>query len=280
MPATLRIATVPYLNARPLVYGLANRSDVDLRQAAPSALAGLLRRDAALAPSIEYFRLAAERGERDRARPKRGPVPGRPTRFVALPTAAIGSRGAVGSVRLFGYAEAERVRRVHLDPESRTSNVLARILMVRAMGLAPHFAMPGEGGHGARPPDAEVMIGDRALAAATARAQWVMDLGEAWDRRVHLPFVYAFWTARADADLARLTAVLTEARDRGLAACEAIAEAAAEELGLPAEALRAYLLRQVRYGFGPREQKGLRAFYRMAVEEGLAPAGSRLRLAT
>jgi len=274
MPDPLRIATVPYLNARPLVHGLAGRADVVLREAPPSALGEVLRRgeaDVALAPSIEYFRLAADRGERDRAR--------RPARFVALPVSAIASRGPVGSVRLFGYAEPERVRRVLLDAESRTSNVLARILVGRTMGLAPHFAMPDEAGPGARPPDAEVMIGDRALVAAPADVRWVMDLGEAWDRLVHLPFVYAFWTARADADLARLTAILSEARDAGLAARDAIAEAAAGPLGLPADALRTYLYDQVRYAFGAGERKGVRAFYRMAVEEGLAPYGSRLRVA-
>jgi len=273
MPAPVRIATVPYLNARPLIHGLADRADVSLRAAPPSVLGGLLRRgeaDVALAPSIAYFRLAADRGERDRGRGSAG--------FVALPVAAVASRGPVGSVRLFGYTEPAQVRRVRLDAESRTSNVLARIL-VAGMHLAPHFAMPDEAGPGTRPPDAEVMIGDRALTAAPEGVRWVMDLGEAWDHLVHLPFVYAFWTARAGADLGRLTAVLSEARDAGLAAREAIAESAAGRLGLPAEALRTYLCDQVRYTFGTSERKGLRAFYRMAVEEGLAPDGARLRVA-
>jgi chorismate dehydratase len=273
MPDPLRIATVPYLNARPLVHGLAGRPDVSLSSAAPSALADRLRRgeaDAALVPSIDYFRLAADRGERIRGGAAGG--------VVALPVAAIGSRGPVGSVRLFGYTEPKQVRRVRLDAESRTSNVLARLLMNRAMNLAPHFAMPDEGGPGTRPPDAEVMIGDRALAAAPDAAEWVMDLGEAWDHLVRLPFVYAFWTARTGAALARLAAVLAEARAAGLAARPAIARAAAEELGLTSEALETYLVEMVRYDFGRREQKGLVAFYRMAVEDGLAPEGARLRV--
>ncbi len=271
MPDPLRITTVPYLNARPLVHGLAGRGDVRLSEGPPSALASRLRRgetDAALLPSIEYFRLAAEGGERARGGAAAG--------VVALPVAAIGSRGPVGSVRLFGYAAPQRVRRVRLDAESRTSNVLARLVVSRAMNLSPHFAMPEEGGPDARPPDAEVMIGDRALAAAPQAAEWVMDLGEAWEHLVRLPFVYAFWTARTDADLARLVAVLTEARDAGLAARDAIGDAAAPDLGLSAEALRTYLAEMVRYAFGRREQKGLVAFYRMAVEEGLAPGGARL----
>jgi len=91
MPDPLRIATVPYLNGRPLVHGLAERDDVTLSAAPPSHLGDLLRRgeaDAALLPSIEYFRLAAGGGERLRGRAPAG--------FVALPVAAIGSRGPVG----------------------------------------------------------------------------------------------------------------------------------------------------------------------------------------
>jgi len=274
MARPLAIATVPYLNAWPLVYGLAARPDVRLRTEPPRALAALLGRgevDAALGPSIDYFRLTAERGERLRGRATAA--------FAALPVAAIGSQGPVGSVRLFGYGNPKALRRVRLDGDSRTSNVLARLLIRRTLGQEPHYAVPAEERPGGRPPDAEVAIGDRALAAPPAAAVWTLDLGEAWDDFVHLPFVYAFWTARADADLGRASAVLTEARDAGLAAVDELAERASERLGLEADHARRYLTQQVHYAFGPRERKGLRVFYEMAVEDGFAPPGARLRLA-
>lgn len=277
MAAKIRVGTVRFLNAWPLVFGLRDREDVDLRSEVPSALGPLLARgevDVALAPSIEYFRLAADGTERTRAaEAPRGARAG----FVALPVAAIGSRGAIGSAKLFGFAEQDRLRRVLLDPASRTSNALARVLVIRRFGCTPHFVMPDQiGPTPSRPPDAEVVIGDRALAAERPEALWVRDLGEEWHRFVRLPFVYAFWMARADAPLAYLMALLTEARDRGLAARESIAEEGARAIGIPAEAAARYLLEQVRYGFGPKEQAGLRAFYRMAAEEGLAPEGVRL----
>ena len=280
MAEKLRIGTVRFLNAWPLVFGLKDRADVELRAEVPSALGPMLARgevDVALAPSIEYFRLASEGAERARAA---GALRGAHAGFVALPVAAIGSRGAIGSVKLFGFAEQDRLRRVLLDPASRTSNALARVLVVRRLGCTPHFVMPEEIGlTPPRPPDAEVVIGDRALTAERPGAKWVRDLGEEWHRFMRLPFVYAFWMARTDAPLGRLTEMLAEARDRGLAARESIAEKAARELGLPGDVARRYLLDEVRYGFGPKEQEGLRAFYRMAAEEGLAPEGVRLRLA-
>ena len=277
MPETLTIGAVPYLNARPLTFGLEAESGIRLRLARPSDLAAMLRSGevvAAMAPSIEYFCMAAEGSERVRASSK---AAGGAGGFVALPVAAIGSRGPVGSVRLFGFAAPDKLRRVLLDSASRTSNALARVLVVRRLGSQPHFLLPEEVGTSSRRVDAEIVMGDRALSAERPEAEWELDLGSEWQHWVHLPFVYAFWMARADAPVERLMEVLTAARDRGLAAREAIADAGAAELGIPVETARRYLLEQIRYEFATREQDGLRVFYRMAGEENLAPEGARLR---
>jgi len=275
MPGKVTIGTVRFLNAWPLTFGLEGRDDVGLRAEAPSALAPLLRTgevDVALLPSIEYFRMAAEGPERARGGAGGG--------YVALPVAAIGSRGPIGSVRLFGYAEPAKLRRVHLDPASRTSNALAEILVVRRLKAWPHFTVPLEGAPPpARPPDAELIVGDRALSAERPGARWVLDLGQEWEGYVHRPFIYAFWVARAGAPLEWLIEVLSAARDRGLAARDELAVRGAKAVGIPVEAARRYLTEQVEYEFGPKQHQGLRAFYRMASEDGLAPDGVRLHLA-
>ena len=272
MPDVLTIGATRFLNARPLLYGLEGEKGVRLRLEMPGSLAALLKTgevDAALLPSIEYFRLTAESSERARAAP---------ARFVALPVGAIGSRGAVGSVRLFGYTDRAQLRRVLLDPVSRTSNTLVRILVVRRFGVAPHFVMPQEVGSAPpRPPDAELLIGDQGLVAERPAAEWIADLGLEWHRFTHLPFVYAFWVARSDGPLERLTALLSGALARGLEAREALAAEAPKANGVRAEVALRYLTEQIRYNFGPKEQEGLRVFYRMATEEGLAPDGGRLR---
>ncbi len=274
MSETISIGTVRFLNAWPLSHGLETEPGIAVRAEVPSRLAGLLRGGevrAALLPAIEYFRLSAERGERTRAGP---------SRFVALPVAAISSRGPVGSVRLFGFAELDRVRRVLLDPASRTCNALTRVLFARRWRRSPHFVLPAQvGASPAREPDAELVIGDAGLAAERPGALWEHDLGTEWERFVHKPFVYAFWVARADAPIEMIAAVLAAARDRGLAAREELAERAANRLSIPLEVTRRHLLEQVRYEFGGAERRGLKAFYEMAAEEGLAPEGGRLRLA-
>jgi len=286
MAETLNIGGVRYLNARPLVYGLENEPGVRLHLDYPRALAPLLRGgeiDAALLPAIEYFRLAAEGTERARAHRADAPAPGAArggVALLALPVAAIGSRGAVGSVRLFGYTEAEHVRRVLLDAASRTSNVLARVIAVRRLGISPHFVLPDEAAKTPpREPDAELVMGDPGLVAARPQAKWVLDLGQEWERLTHLPFIYAFWVVRADGPVARLSALLAAARDRGLAAREEIAAVAPEAFGVPVDIARRHIFEQIQYTFGQRDRDGLRAFYRMAAEEGLAPDGVRLRMA-
>ncbi|MCX5676043.1 MAG: menaquinone biosynthesis protein [Planctomycetota bacterium] len=274
MPETITIGAVPYLNARPLVFGLDQRPQVRLRLELPCDLGRLLARgevDVALLPAIEYVRLAAEGGERARAGP---------ARLVGLPVAAIGSRGPVGSVRLFGYSDPGRIRRVLLDPASRTSNALGRLIVVRRLGVQPHFVLPDEIGPApSRPPDAELVMGDRGLVAERPQAKWVHDLGLEWERMIHRPFIYAFWVARADAPLGRVMDVLASSRDAGLAARDQIAAEAPAVCGVPADVARRHLFEQVQYGFGPKEQQGLEVFYRMAAQEGLAPDGVRLEMA-
>jgi len=282
MADSIAIGTVRFLNAWPLAFGLEDEPGVRLRREVPSALEPLLRSgqvDAALIPAIEYFRLAAESGERMRS------VTGAagPAGFVALPVAAIASRGPIGSIRLFGYTDMQKVRRVVLDPASRTSNALVRVLFERRWKRRVHFVLPdpdrpdpADRAKAGRPPDAELVIGDAGLVAERPAAAWQCDLGLEWDHFVHKPFVYAFWVARNDADLGRITRLLLAARDRGLEAREALAAKAHQELGIPLEVARRHLLEQVCYAFGPRERKGLHTFYEMAAAEGIAPEGVRL----
>ena len=282
MTEAVSIGAIGFLNARPLIYGLEGREGVRLCLGLPGDLAAMLKSgevDAALLSAIEYFRLAAGVGERARFRRVGGETRAEPTHFVALPVAAIGSRGRVGSVRLFGYKEPRELRRVLLDPASRTSNALAQILVMRQLGVRPHFVMPEEiGSSTARRPDAELVIGDRGLVARHPEALWELDLGLEWQRLTRQPFVYAFWAARSDAPIARLIALLAEARDRGLEAREALAAEAPAKHGIPADVALRYLTEQIRYTFGPKEYAGLAAFHRMAAEEGLAPEGAALRL--
>jgi chorismate dehydratase len=183
---------------------------------------------------------------------------------------AIGSDGPTRSVAVFTARPIEGVKRLALDTSSRTSAALCRILCARQWGIAPVFVPAA--------PDLETMlaladaalvIGDPAMAIDPAQAGVdKIDLGQAWRDFTGLPFVYAAWTGRPGVLRPAHLEALYAARDRGLAARDTIAAAAAGgDAALTAE-LSAYLRDNLRYGFGERERAGLERFFALAVDVG------------
>jgi len=88
--------------------------------------------------------------------------------------------------------------------------------------------------------------------------------------------VFAVWAVRPEVDLGEVEVALHEAKSRGLMRAGVIAQREAPLLGLDAGFCRRYLSNVIRYDFGPREQAGLRKYYQLACELGLAPAGVEL----
>lgn len=245
------------MNTRPLVFGLETLApQADVLFDLPSRLAAGLADgayDVALVPSIEYFQ--------------------DPT-YAIVSDACIGCRGPVLSVKLFSRVPPEKIRTLALDEGSRTSAALVRILLWERYGLRPELEpLPiGESLSAART-DAVLLIGDRAIHSPPERFESVWDLGDEWQRFAKLPFVFAMWTARADADLQGVEAALSAARDRGVANLEQIAEREAAPLGLTRPECLSYLRDNLYFYLGERELRGLAKFHRHAVKLGLAPEG-------
>ncbi|MFN3484234.1 MAG: menaquinone biosynthetic enzyme MqnA/MqnD family protein, partial [Planctomycetota bacterium] len=212
-----RVGCVVYLNSRPLIEGL---DGVILRP--PADLADLLAHgelDVALVPAVEVLR--------------RG--------WAYLPGIAVASPGKTDSVRLYHAVEIPDVRRVALDRNSRTSNMLARIVLERRYGLRPHYVTrdPSRGALSFQDVDAAVTIGDTSF---RPRRVPFLDLGTEWKAFTGRPFVYALWAYRPGDPNARLYARwLRAAKERGLARIDAIARREARRLGLTPRFCRAYL---------------------------------------
>jgi chorismate dehydratase len=263
MTSPIRVGAVNYLNAKPLYYKLCDIApDVRLTMEVPSRLAEQLAAgelDVALIPSVEYLR-AAGRG------------------YEIIPGFAIAARGPVRSVKLFSRVPWDRVERLALDAGSRTSQVLARIWLDEM--------------HGVRPPqveelplgvpvlestaDAVLVIGDRAMRVPHDPFLDVVDLAEAWCELTSLPFVFAFWVARAGIELNELPAALEESRALGLADAAWLARTHGQRLGLDVGTCYDYLTRILSYDLGEPELAGLRRFAAMAARLGLAPEGASL----
>jgi chorismate dehydratase len=181
------------------------------------------------------------------------------------------------SVKLFSRVPIERIRTLALDEGSRTSVALVRILLKERFGLEPDLhGLPIGHTIDDTQSDAVLLIGDRAIHSPPGRFAAVWDLGDEWRRWAELPFVFAVWAARTDADLQGVEAALAEARDLGVRHLDEIAAAESAALGLTRPECLAYLRDNLYFYLGPREQQGLRLFCRLAGEYGLAPVGAEL----
>lgn len=257
----LRIASVPYLNAAPLVRGLDRDPAVEFRVAPPRRLVRWLaagEADAALLPVLALPRVPA-------ARP--------------LGAGCVAARGGIRSVRLFHRTPPEAIRSLAEDPDSVTSNGLARIVLA-ARGVRPAGVAVPPGGEPSRAAaDAFVLIGDPCLEFLAGGSSGVasVDLGEAWENLAGLPFVFALWAAAPGADARALSERLRRAREEGLRDLPAIARAAPRPFGM-GEAEKLAYLRGVLYDPGGAEASGAREFLARAAAEGLAPRGYDLVL--
>ena len=247
------LGVVPYLNAVPLV----GRLDASVRRidAVPSALSTLLAAgevDAALLPVAE-----AVRGVGD----------------GFLGQYGITSDGPVASVLLFLRRPLGDVRRILLDPASRSSAAVLRHLLA-CRGLVDvewrRAAGPGPDPREAEE-DAVLVIGDPALRFGRTWTGEALDLGALWAAQERLPFVYARWTARRGLD-ADQRGALSELLDRagrdGVRDREALARAWAEGRGEDGARAARYVRTNVGYQIGPREEAGLARYAAILREAG------------
>lgn len=251
----LAIGSVPYANARPLLAGLDGDPGVRLVLEPPSLLARRLadgELDAALVPSIEVIR---------------------DPRRVMVPTGCISSRGPVASVSLFLREPLRPGALVWLDESSLTSAALVRILLAGPLGVpgARYASCPPSTDPRKAAADAVLLIGDPCLVLDRGGLGEI-DLGDAWTRWTRLPFVWAVWAARDEEAAGRAAPVLAEARRRGAADLAGIVAREAVRLGIPADAMRRYLTRNIRHDLGKEQRRGLERFRQECVRAGLAAA--------
>lgn len=251
-----RLGHIQFHNCLPLYYGLVKEDgllEVELSKAAPKELARLLVRgdlDVAPIPSIEYARHAEA--------------------LVLLPNVGISSDGGVQSILLLSKRPAEELdgATVALADTSRTSQVLARILLGKSWGVEPRYLeMPPDLPAMMRDADAALLIGDDALRAYWQRPAGLVayDLGTEWTRWTGLPMVYAVWAVRRQFALERPGQVqeVIGALSRSLSYCRShldeISAYAARWEPFPAERFRSYF-DALQFSFEPRFRGGLRRY--------------------
>jgi chorismate dehydratase len=244
----VRLGSVPYLNARPLVWALESGlvPGYAVEYAVPSRLPAMLDGGgfaAVLVSSVEAFR--------------------RPAAWCA-PGAGVATHGAVGSVRLFSKVPFDEVETLGLDESSMTSNLLARLVLDQVYGARPATSLGPPDLHAQlASADACVLIGDPCLAADGAGLH-VLDLGLAWHGLTGLPFVWAMWVG--DEALPGVAADLARSADAG--------QASLAEIAPPG---RLAYLQGFDYTLSAGCMKGLEEFRRRLVGSGLLESAAPAR---
>lgn len=176
----IRISAVSYTNTKPFIYGI-QHSDIldkiDLSLDIPADCAQKLiddKADIGLIPvaatlNLPEWHIVADYG--------------------------IGANGAVNSVFIFSNTEISKVKKVQLDPQSRTSNNLAKVLLKNYWKLEPELIAGADDYSLSNDPEtAFVQIGDRTFGKKDNYA-FVYDLAEVWKKFTGLPFLFAAWIA-------------------------------------------------------------------------------------
>ncbi len=250
----LRIGCVKYLNARPLIHGWPGEVVFDH----PSVLcerlaAGAL--DVALVSSFEFLR---------------NPV------YTLVDGISISSHGPVHSVFVAHSGELAEIEEIEVDPASQTGINLLRCLLAE-MGLAPKFVVRSRLIQRAITPRlAKFFIGDQAIRFRdeSEKTFQFWDLGEEWQKRIQLPFVYALWLIRPEVGSPKAIAdSLRACRDSNLRELDPLI---ATEREFSPDFCQFYLRECLRYQFGQQEKEGLSTFRKLCEKHGILWHDSRL----
>ena len=261
-----------YLNTRPLISGLEHEHSVELASRPPASVIDLLLPSPA-APGTPLVDLALV---------SLVDVLKANGRLTLVPASMIASDGPTHTVRLYARVPLEQVRTLHVDPESHTSVLLARLLLKERTGNDPALvSLPVDALRSAdssSAPEALLLIGDKVVTDPPASDAYPhqLDLGAAWHELTGLPFVYAVWACRtADIDPAdpahepeamqrvrRGALLLDRQRRHNATRLDWIVERTAVVHGWPADAARHYVGSLLRYGVNDRARAGVAEFVR------------------
>ena len=251
----LRVGSVSFLNAKPLIYGLDESDDLELALDVPSRLLQLLldrQCDVALLPVIDYQRMPGLR---------------------ILTAGGIACDGPTLTVRIFSSTPVEQIKTLACDTDSHTSVALARIILAERYGIHPRivdFDFHADQSPRRQPGVARLLIGDKVVCEEPANLPHQIDLGQAWKELTGLPFAFATWMARVGVDLGHLPAELEAAKHRGLANVEKIIARDAVPRGWPADIARRYLTGEyLQFDITPRHIQAIRLFHDLAHRHGI-----------
>jgi chorismate dehydratase len=174
-----KISVVSYLNSKPFIYGLENAKNAnqfDFCLDIPAICAQKLKNKEVQIGLIPVAAIL------DIENPQ------------IITNYCISANGEVNSVFVFSNQNIDEIDTVYLDPHSRSSNNLAKILLKHYWKKDVSFLERTTDFIALKKGEAFVLIGDRTFGIKNQYAQ-VFDLSAEWLKFTGLPFVFAAWVA-------------------------------------------------------------------------------------
>ncbi|MBI1344179.1 MAG: hypothetical protein GC171_14735 [Terrimonas sp.] len=247
MEQKLKVGIVGYLNTRPLIYGLKNlpiKDKIELIEETPARLADMLAADeidiglipVAAIPALKEYHIVGDY--------------------------CIGTEGEVASVCLFSEVPLEKIEKVYLDYQSRSSVVLLKWIMREYWGINPELVDTENEDFRKkiRGKAAGLVIGDRAFEQRKV-STFIYDLGAEWKKITGLPFVFAAWVSKKELS-SLFVREFNEANAEGLARLDTII------LNNPYKLydLKKYFTIHISYYLDEYKKKGMAKFLELAGE--------------
>ncbi|MBT8196845.1 MAG: menaquinone biosynthesis protein [Bacteroidia bacterium] len=176
----------------------------------------------------------------------------------------IGSDGNVGSVLLLSNYDKYDIKKIYLDNESRTSNMLAKIIATKFWRKNVAF-LNGEEEFLKEPEKnaAYVIIGDKAFKYKN-QFKHVFDLSNEWKKETNLPFVFACWVSNLMLPY-EMHSKLNRAFKYGIENIDTEIENLSEKLD-DDTTVKTYLHELIDYNFNEDKRKALEQFNALAKE--------------
>ncbi len=238
-----KIAAVSYLNTIPFIYGIEHEGNfsADLLLLNPADCAEAFasgKVDIALVPAAT--------------------VPTLPLAEV-VSGYCIGASGEVRTVVLLSDDPIDQIKRVFVDPHSRTSVQLAGYLAKNYWKISPEWVELNDTAQlsQAQDGDAFMLIGDKVFEHED-EFDYTYDLAEEWMKATSLPFAFAVWVARKGTSYEVIDA-LEQALEFGV---EHIYEAILEYRGEDSVVEKyQYLSENIDYLFDLQKREALKKFW-------------------
>lgn len=238
MADKIKVSAVSYTNTKPFVHGLRQATIaplIELSLDIPSVCADKLLNnqiDIGLVPVATLLSLPS---------------------YHLVSNYCIGAQGAVNSVFIFSNKPIEEIRTIRLDAQSRTSNLLAKVLVKNFWQKEISWVFSGEA-------DAFIEIGDRTFGKKSQYA-FSYDLSECWFSYTKMPFVFAAWVSVKELPTAFIT-LFNESLEQGLHEMNVVIE----ELEQQSQGIniREYLTQSLDYDFNQAKREALAHFLELA----------------